>query len=1061
MNNQRTNAGNIIPYRRDDQSGREHLSGFDLVGRIEQHALDAPERRAVTFGATSWSYGQLVAEADRLVHRLRAEGIGRQDRIAVCAAPDLYVPVALLAILKLGAVYVPIGDGYPSARIRAVVDDVVPTIVLTAGGTGALFEGLRVRTADLADLCAPADVEAAPPASVDDADDAYIFYTSGTTGAPKGIAVGYGALRFYIDSAIETYGMDGGDIMLSTARYAFSISLFELLAPLVAGGTLWLLERDRVMTAPELSSVLQQATIAHIGPSLMQRLLDHVELSGIEPQSFDRLRHISSGGDVVPPELLERMKQSFQKAEIFVIYGCTEIACMGCSYAVPRDQVVDKTYVGKPFAGAEMLLLGDDDQPVATGETGEVLFAGPGLLNGYVNKPHLTEKKRVVRDGKTYFRTGDVGRLAPSGNLELLGRQDFQIKIRGLRIEPVEIEVHLRRVPGVREAAVAAADSRSGSRQLVAYLVTDADSCPSIPVIREHLSEHLPTYMIPTVYALLESLPLNHNLKLDRNALPPPETCRLLAVDEQVPPRTETETTLVDIWRAELGQDAVGITNDFFDLGGDSLMAVTLCLLVSEAFGVAMRPSDLYEKTRTIEALAGLIDRRRAAAGDVQADDTALDRTAEDQPLLLLPPAVRFLKERDNLDPHRWNIAQLLESSAPLDPKLVEQAVSLVAKRHDSLDFRLAADGEHWFSLPEDEAGAGMFGHVDLAAVPDNDLPQAIADHAEQEQAGLSLHDGPVVRIMHIDLGPARPHRLLVIAHHLAVDGTSWPVLVRDLVWTYEWLSGHRARPLSGRTGSYRAWGRALAAMGQDPSMLAEVDAWTDRPWQAVKPLPRNPSGQNTNQSARTVEAHLSLTETEQLRERLPRGASTTELLIPTLARALAKWIGSEWVLIDSLEDGRTLPKVDTVFTQSIGFMGCYIPLLLQAGQGSGQSLDDLGSAVRDGREQGYVHDVLRYLADDASVRQRMAALPRAQVIFNYGRNMRSFLPDDTLFEDADESPGNTHNPLNARDYALGAVADRVRGQLALKLVYSRNLHTKEDIHGLLDDWVAGLRSLV
>lgn len=1060
MSNQLSNLTNIIPYSDDHASIQPDVGSFDLLRIVEQHALATPDKQAVSFGSTGWTYQDLVVAVDRLAYRLRQENVGRQSRVAVCTPPHLHAPVALLAILKLGAVYIPIGADYPKGRIQAIIDDVKPTLILTVDATAGLFEDIAVKTGDLPTLTAPIDSPPliAPPAEMRAEDDAYIFYTSGTTGAPKGIAVGYHALSFYIHAGIDAYGINAEDAMLSVAKYSFSISLFELLSPLVAGGRLMLLERDQVMAAAELTKALQEATVAHIGPSLLRKALEHIKNTLIEPVSFDHMRHISAGGDVVPPELLEMLKEVFRKADVCVIYGCTEIACMGCTYFAPRDQVVDKTYVGKPYAGAEILLLGEDDQPVAKGDVGEVLFAGPGLLNSYVNKPHLTAKKRIVIGDKTYFRTGDMGRLAPSGDLELLGRHDFQVKIRGLRIEPVEIEVHLRRVPGIREAVVAPIDGKDGEKRLTAYLVTGDQAPPTIAIIRAHLADHLPDYMIPSVYVTLDKLPLNQNLKVDRNALPAPATCHQLTADEQIAPRNEVEAKLAQIWRTELGQASVGVTDNFFDLGGDSLLAVTLCLIVSETFDIALRPSALYETSPTIEDLAKLIEAKRDSRADTQQQSVSSERVTRDDPFPILPPSARFLKERDNLDPHRWNIAQLLETDTPIDPALIKKAVDIVARRHDALDTRLTSDQSHWFSLSEKDAGASMTGHVDFSALSDQELPQAISDLAEREHAGLHLEQGPVVRVVTIDLGPDRPHRLLVLAHHLAVDGTSWPVLVRDIVWTYEQLSGHRETPLVAATASYRAWGEALATIGSNPDFLAAIDHWTDRPWQEVKPLPQTVGGINTNQSVRTVETRLSVAATNQLRALLPRGRSVTEILIPSLARAVSRWTESDWVMIDSLEDGRSLPNVETIFTQSIGFMACYIPLLLQAGS---QGIAALGEDVRRARQEGYAYDVLRYLADDPTLRERMAALPRAQIIFNHGRAMKNFLPSDTLFRDAREPHGNTHNPMNPRDYTLGAVADRIDGQFALKLVYSQNLNDRSAINGLLEDWAADLQSLL
>ncbi|MGI9492570.1 MAG: condensation domain-containing protein, partial [Geminicoccaceae bacterium] len=465
----------------------------------------------------------------------------------------------------------------------------------------------------------------------------------------------------------------------------------------------------------------------------------------------------------------------------------------------------------------------------------------------------------------------------------------------------------------------------------------------------------------------------------------------------------------------------------------------------------------------TIEELVGLIETRRQDAGGtaIRPDEGSRARTPADRPLPIMPPAARFLKERDNLDPDRWNIAQLLESEPPIDPALIKQAVGIVARRHDALDLRLTDDQSYWYTLPETKAGDGMTGHVDFSALSDQALPQAISDLAEHEHASLDLRQGPMVRVVTIDLGPDRPHRLLVLAHHLAADGTSWPVLIRDIIWTYEELSGHRQTSLVAPTASYRAWTEALLNMGADPDFLAKIDRWTNRPWHEVKPLPQTAGAINSNQSVRTVETRLGVAETNQLRALLPRGRSVTEILIPSLAHAVSRWTESDWVLIESLENGRNLPNVQTIFTQSIGFMGCYIPLLLHAGGEEGQGMAALGEEVRRARQEGYAYDVLRYLADDQEVRARMAALPRAQIIFNYGRAMKNFLPDDTLFRDAREPHGNTHNPMNPRDYVLGAVADRIDGQFALKLVYSQNLNDRAVIKNLLDDWAAGLQSLL
>jgi len=512
-------------------------------------------------------------------------------------------------VQKLGAVYVPIGFDYPKSRIETIIEDLKPAIVLATGDCLALFDGETVEVRDLEQ----AGGEALPTekgqvfTKADPDDIAYIFYTSGTTGAPKGIAVSYRGLGFYVSAAINAYDITTTDIMPSIAKYSFSISLFELICPLAAGGSLLMLERDRIMNAGSLAAELKKVTLVHIGPSLWRRMLAYIRDHDAGEDAFSNLRHVSVGGDVAQPDLLEEMKRVFPKAEVWVIYGCTEIACMGCTYFVPRDRIVDKTYVGKPYAGMEILLLGEDDAPVAPGEKGEVCFTGAGLLSYYVNKPELTQQKRVERDGRLFFHTGDVGRLNTEGDLELLGRSDFQIKIRGLRIEPVEVETHLRRAPGVKEAVVAAvAPDEGGEKKLVGYIVQDDRQQASVRDIRTYLAVHLPDYMAPSIFVELEELPLNQNLKVDRKALPALSEVSILSDGEMVAPRNDIETRLAAIWRAELKLDEIGVTTSFFDAGGDSLLAINLLMEVENAFGMALS-NDVFLRSATIEAMARIV----------------------------------------------------------------------------------------------------------------------------------------------------------------------------------------------------------------------------------------------------------------------------------------------------------------------------------------------------------------------------------------------------------------------------------------------------------------------
>jgi amino acid adenylation domain-containing protein len=598
-----------------DDSSCDHRESQLLHRRVERHALTAPAKTAVSFGSTSWSYAALVEQARHLACGLQAKGVGRGSRVVVCVHPCLELPAALLAIQMAAAVYIPLDPTYPEARLAAIAAELCPALILADRKAAPLFAGTGMAIEDLAGLCRqPANDVRPAPVDSDPEDPAYIFYTSGTTGAPKGIVISRRGFAFYVNAAIGAYDIGPDDVMPAIAKFSFSISLFELMSPLVAGGALVILERDHIMKPALLAETLEKITVVHMGPSLFGRTLDHIQSYDDGVRRFDHVRHASVGGDVAQPDLLERLKAVFPKAEIYVIYGCSEIACMGCTYPVPRDRQVERTYVGKAYDGAEVRLWQDDGGEVQLGATGEVLFAGPGLLNEYVGKPALTAEKHLEIDGKRYFRTGDLGRLDRDGNLELLGRRDFQIKLRGMRIEPAEIEVQLRQTDGIREAIVAAVETEELSKRLVAYVVPEDGAVLEPSAIRSFLAARLPDYMIPAAFMPLERLPLNPNLKVDRKALPPVTRERLITIGSVIAPRNEIERRLAEIWCAELGQESVGITQNFFDLGGDSLSATNVLMDIEAVWGKTLS-TDVFLQQPTIETLA------RVIAGEDEADE--------------------------------------------------------------------------------------------------------------------------------------------------------------------------------------------------------------------------------------------------------------------------------------------------------------------------------------------------------------------------------------------------------------------------------------------------------
>jgi amino acid adenylation domain-containing protein len=604
---------------------RTHSASPLLVHkRIELQAAVAPEAVAVKFRDESLAYGKLNRRANQLARYLAAAGVGPEGRVIVCVEPGFDIVVALIAILKAGAVYVPLDPSYPVARIRAILDDTRPHVVVTRRhlieklereGEGAAPSILAIDTdGHLLEGFSGENLDT----FIVPAQTAYIYYTSGTTGAPKGVMASYANLASYIQLAQARYQCTSRDVMPAIARFTFSISMFELTLPLASGGTLVVLERDHILDFARLSRTMTEVTFFHAGPSLLKNLLPYIKRHYADVSAFSRVRHASSGGDTVPEDVLDALRDVFTKAEVFVIYGCSEISCMGCTHPVPRGDSAVRGCVGRPFQTMTVRVTDAAFNLMPVGVEGEILFAGPGVVKGYLNRPDLTAEKFVAIDGLRFYRTGDMGRLREDGCLELLGRSDFQVKLRGMRVELGEVEHHLRRAPGVSDAVAMARDIANGEKTLVAYVVmvgngagtVERDAGERMSVIRRHMAERLPDYMVPATYVELAALPLNHNMKLDRRALPAPPSDggRVGAAAGPREPETPTEIQLASLWKKLLRVDKVGLGDHFFDLGGDSMLALTVILELDRELGVALEGMEVLRES--LEVQAALCDRR-------------------------------------------------------------------------------------------------------------------------------------------------------------------------------------------------------------------------------------------------------------------------------------------------------------------------------------------------------------------------------------------------------------------------------------------------------------------
>lgn len=668
-----------ITFSKGQLCKNESLALYKL---IELHANTSPDKIAVICEQTKLTYSQLNTQANKLAHALSLKKVTKGSIVAVHIMPSVNIIVSILAIHKIGAVYVPIDPSFPSSRIQAILDEINPVVILCDEQPNEISNNYSSLCYLIDTLISTSTSEANPDILVGIEDVSHIYFTSGTTGKPKGVLSTHENLIHYISSAINRYQFNSDDIFIAAARFTFSISMFELLVPMVAGATVKILPREVVLDLNQLTKAIASATVFHFGPSLLRQLLPYIEKNHTSYEAFDKLKHVSSGGDMVPTEILEKLKNIFSNAEVFVIYGSSEISCMGCTYEISRDKELKKTLVGSPHQNVQVRLFDKDGNMVPVGVPGQIYFGGKGLVKGYLNLPTLTQEKFSLIDGERFYSIGDIGRFHQDGNIELLGREDFQVQIRGMRIELLEIEACLKSYPSITDCVVVARSlQKNDEKSLIAYLVIKNTEKIVASDLNKYVAEQLPDYMIPAIFIKLDMLPVNHNAKLDRSQLPKPSSENIIISTDFLPASSNIEKTLIKIWQELFKIKNIGIDHNFFELGGDSLLAVNFLIEVDSKFNKFI-PISIMLEAPTIREIAKILTTNTPIEG--MSDVVVLKKGNSEPPLFCLDGVLIYKDLANNLNTERMVCGVYLEEDS-----------SLIHNDHDSEEFSLYSSFEN------------------------------------------------------------------------------------------------------------------------------------------------------------------------------------------------------------------------------------------------------------------------------------------------------------------------------------------------------------------------------
>jgi len=1164
-------------YRRQVTEWNQTSKDLPRVGihrLFEQQAAKTPEATALISGGQELTYRELNERANRLANYLQTNNIGSGSKVGLSLERSPALIVALIAVLKSGAAYVPLDPHYPQNRLQFMINDSKIDLLITQTDFEPIFKGLSVPLLFADSL----DKELAG-FSADNLSDphfhpeqlAYVIYTSGSTGTPKGVLIPHRSVVNHNLSVQRIFGLTANDRVLQFATINFDASVEEIFPVLQTGGTLVLRGKDAVISADDLLALIKEhaITVLDLPTAYWQQWVAELLTSG--QKAPESVRLVVLGGDRAAPETVQKWNRlATARTRLINSYGPTETTIVSTAYeATEQDRQsalpVDLP-IGRPIDNTRVYVLNRNLRPVPIGIPGELVIGGAGLAHGYLNRPDLTAEAFVPDPfsggkGERLYRTGDLVRYRKDGNLEFLGRIDHQVKIRGFRVEPGEVESALLQHPNIKEAVVAPRADQSGAKRLVAYCVPvvmpelakdDRRSHIRIPFegraviknpegrkiesdlknisaggmrivyeqtqikdqpihillyldddqnvlelkgrlawqdgnhlgirfvgldesaenelnaainriieerrvfvgeLRGFLTAKLPDYMIPSHFVLLENLPKTPSGKIDRRALPDLEGDRPELKTEYVAPQSEKEKILTEIWQQVLGVEKIGIHDNFFELGGDSILSIQVISRARQK-GLEITPIQIF-RNQTVAELAQVVSK----APVIEAEQGLVSGEAP------LTPIMHWFVEQKFKNPHHYNQALLFQVKENLNPELLKKTTDKILEHHDALRSRLVLKGKQWTQeiLPEEEEKT--FFYFDLKDLKPDEQKQSVEQICAETQASLNLQKGPVFKVAYFDCG-AQPDRLLIAAHHIAIDGVSWRILLEDFQNAYQQLARAGEAVLPPKTTSFKTWAQKLAEFAESETIEREKSYWIEMAQKPYFTLPTDfPAVEPALSTAERVRAELDEDSTNALLKDAPPVYNTNinDLLLAALVSGFSRWTGKRSLRVHLEGHGRENLFRNVDVSRTVGWFTALYPVQLDLAQAvrPGEVIKTIKEQLHRIPSKGVGFGVLRYLYPDKAVRSSLAKMDRAEITFNYLGQFDQMLQEDSPFAPAAESKGADQSPENKMDALFNINGGIQGGKLRMTFEYSNQQFRKETVRFIADSFIDELKKLI
>ncbi|MDQ1351276.1 MAG: hypothetical protein QG657_1578, partial [Acidobacteriota bacterium] len=1005
-----------------------------VIKMIEDQVEKTPDEIAAVFEGRTLNYRELNEKANGLAQQLTAKGIGPGSYVPVAIDHSLELLISFLSIMKTGAAFVPVDVRWPGERIKVVLNDLDQVFILASFDNAGL-ENEWNREILIIDLDKIPAGHKNPQVTVDKNTPIYVMYTSGSTGNPKGVIVPHRGVTNRLYWMNDYFGATSSKVVLQTTRYIYDSVVWQFFWPLINGGRTIILPPDFIMRADHLTHLIEKhgITLVDFVPSVFSIVVDNMTANPHWQEKLISLKHIIMGGEEIIPSAVYKFMNVFPQVRITNLYGPTETT-IGCIYHQVTGDEGDKIPIGKPIANVQVYVMDRYKKLVPNNLPGEIYIAGVGVGLGYLNN---IEKTRAVFEKipfahhETMYRTGDLGRWSELERIDFFGRIDFQVKIRGVRIEPAEIESKLLKHKYVKEAVVEVKGEGENDKFLCAYIVTrqqTGETSFSISALREFLSGELPPALIPSYFIQMPEIPLTPGGKINRKALPNPLGSADISLKDDVlyiPPSSVVEKIMVETWEKVLGRHHIGINENFFLAGGDSIKAIQVIARLNNA-GYKLQMKDLF-KYPVISGLAPHVKKQ--------------ERIPVQSPVVGIIPLTPIQKKFFNnlpVDAHHYNQAVMFHNHEGFDKEAINYVFSRLQEHHDALRMTFQADSEKGEII---QTSHGVDYPLSLDEYDlrnrDNSLTE-LQVKINQIQAGINLEKGPLMKLglFHLDDGD----RLLIAVHHLVIDGVSWRILFEDIETLYEHFKRGEKADLPLKSDSFATWSKKLKEYADSKKFLKEKSYWARLEENTILPITGDSTtAENEIKDSRDITISLEPEETAYLTTTVNEAFKTEidDILLTALGLGINKTFGGERILIAMESHGREEILENMDIHRTIGWFTTVYPVVLNFSYAhdTGRQIKVIKEILRGVPSKGIGYGILKYLTG-AEHKKEIEFKLNPQISFNYLGQFDADIQQLSFGKIAMESTGHSQSLRNRREYEVDITAMTAGNRLTMTFSY-------------------------